>query len=163
MPQFDFANPTVWAQVFWLAACFAILYFGIVKLTLPKLARTIDARETQVTGDIATAEAAKAEADALALTYAAGIEDAQKSARGKVAEARAKAAASVEKTVAAANEQLAEKAAAADASLSSARTKALGEIESVAADTAADIVERLTGKRPDLATIKKAASAAMAA
>jgi F-type H+-transporting ATPase subunit b len=163
MPQFDFANPTVWAQVFWLAACFAILYFGIVKLTLPKLARTIDARETQVTGDIATAEAAKAEADALALTYAAGIEDAQKSARGKVAEARAKAAASVEKTVAAANEKLAEKAAAADASLSSARNKALGEIESVAADTAADIVERLTGKRPDLATIKKAASAAMAA
>jgi F-type H+-transporting ATPase subunit b len=161
MPQFDFANSTVWAQVFWLAVCFVILYFGIVRLTLPKLAVTIDARETQVTGDIATAGSAKAEADALALSYVSGIEDAQNAARAKVAEARAKAAAGVEKAVAAADAKLAEKVAAAEASLSAARTKAMTEIEAVAADTAADIVERLTGKRPDATAVKMAASAAM--
>jgi F-type H+-transporting ATPase subunit b len=163
MPQFDFGNPTVWAQVFWLGVCFAVLYFGIVKLTLPKLARTLDARETQVTGDIATAEAAKADADALASTYAAGIEDAQKAARAKVTEAKAKATASIDKTVAAVNEKLLEKVVAAEAALSLARAKALGEIEGVATDTAADIVERLTGNRPDSAIVKKAAGAAMAA
>lgn len=163
MPQFDFGNPTVWAQVFWLGVCFAVLYFGIIKLTLPKLARTIDARELQVTGDIATAEAAKAEADALAASYAAGIEDAQQAARAKVTEARGKASASVDKTVAAANEKLAEQAAVAEKSLSAARIRALGEIEGVAADSAADIVERLTGKRPDATAVKKAASAAMVA
>lgn len=163
MPQFDFANTTVWAQVFWLGLCFAILYFGIVRLTLPKLAVTIDAREAQVTGDIASAESAKAEADALAASYAAGIEDAQKAARAKVTEARIKAASGVEKTVAAADAKLAEKAALAEASLTAARTKAMTEIETVAADTAADIVERLTGNRPDAAVVKLAASAAMAA
>lgn len=163
MPQFDFGNPTVWAQVFWLGVCFSVLYFGIVKLTLPRLVRTIDARETQVTGDIATAEAAKAEADALAATYAAGIEDAQKAARTKVNEARAKAASNIEKTVMTATAKLAEKAAAAEATLAAARAKALGEIESVAADSASDIVERLTGSRPDAALLKKAASTAMAA
>jgi F-type H+-transporting ATPase subunit b len=161
MPQFDLANFV--PQLAWLAIFFAILYFGIVRLTLPKLAKTMDAREGQVANDIATAERAKGEADQMAATYAAGIDDAHKSARAAIAEAKAKAAASVEEAVAAGNAVIAEKAAAADASLSMARSKALGEIESVAADAASDIVERLTGKRPDTKTVAAAAKSTLVA
>lgn len=163
MPQFDFANPIIWAQLFWLGLAFAILYFGIVRMTLPRLAKTIDDRENQVTGDIATAERAKDEADKMAETYAIGIEEAHKSARTAIADAKAKAAANVEKAIAAGNAVIAEKAAAADASLSEARSKALDEIESVAADAASDIVERLTGKRPDAKAVAVAAKTALAA
>jgi F-type H+-transporting ATPase subunit b len=163
MPQFDFANPIVWAQLAWLALAFLILYFGIVQLTLPKLAKTLDARESQVANDIATAERAKGEADQMAATYAAGIEDAHKSARTAIAEAKAKAGASVEKAVAAGNAVIVEKAAAADASLFKARSKALGEVENVAADAASDIVERLTGKRPDAKMVAVTAKSALAA
>ena len=163
MPQFDFANPIVWAQLAWLGLAFLILYFGIVQMTLPKLAKTLDARESQVTNDIATAERAKGEADHMAETYASGIEEAHKSARAAIAGAKARAAASVEKAVAAGNAVIAEKAAAADASLSKARSKALGEIESVASDAASDIVERLTGKRPDAKTVVAAAQSVLAA
>ena len=116
MPQFDFSNPIVWAQLAWLGLAFLILYFGIVRMTLPKLAKTLDARESQVTNDIATAERAKGEADQMAETYASGIEEAHKSARAAIAEAKAKASASVEKAVAAGNAVIAEKAAAADRS-----------------------------------------------
>ncbi len=161
MPQFDLANFV--PQLVWLTIFFAILYFGIVQLTLPKLGRTMDAREGQVKSDIATAERAKTEADQMAATYAIGIEDAHKSARAAIAEAKAKAAASVEKAIAAGNAVIAEKAAAADASLSAARGNALREIESVASDAASDIVERLTGKRPGAKTVAVAAKTALAA
>jgi F-type H+-transporting ATPase subunit b len=163
MPQFDFANPIVWAQLAWLGLAFLILYFGIVQLTLPKLVKTLDARESQVAADIATAERAKSDADRMAQVYANSIEEAHNLARASITEAKAKAAVSVEKAVAAGNAVIAEKAAAADASLSKARKKALGEIESVASDAASDIVERLTGKRPDSKTMAIAAKSALAA
>lgn len=164
MPQFQFANDTVvWAQLFWLTVFFAILYFGVVRMTLPKLGRTIDAREGKVSGDIAAAERAKVEADTMAATYAAGIDDAHKAARGATAEAKAQAASSIEKTVKAGNAIIAERAAQAEALLSDARTRAMHEIEGVAADAASDIVERLTGSRPDRAMISSATKAALAA
>jgi F-type H+-transporting ATPase subunit b len=161
VPQFDLANFV--PQLVWLAIFFAILYFGIVQMTLPKLGRTMAAREDQVTGDIAAAERAKAEADTTAASYAESIDAAHKAARSSIGEAKAKAAANVEAAVKAGNAALAEQAAAADAKLAVARNKALGEVESVAADAAADIVERLTGTRPDAALVSNAAKSAMAA
>lgn len=162
MPQFQFAENLV-PQLVWLAIFFAILYFGIVQLTLPKLGKTMTAREDQVTGDIAAAEAAKVRSDAMAADYATGIDAAHAKARATIAEARGTASASTEAMLATANAALAEKAAAADAALATARARALGEIESVAADAAADIVERLTGTRPGAAIVSNAAKAALAA
>jgi F-type H+-transporting ATPase subunit b len=160
MPQFHLENFV--PQLAWLAIFFAILYFGIVRLTLPKLGKTLDAREDRIAGDLSTAERAKGEADALSASYAAGIEDAHKTARAAIAEAKARAMASVEKTVAAANSVIAEKAAVADTSLADARSRAMTEIEAVAADAASDIVERLTGRRPDAALVAGAAKTAFA-
>jgi F-type H+-transporting ATPase subunit b len=160
MPQFHLDNFV--PQLVWLAIFFAILYFGIVRLTLPKLGRTLTAREDRISGDLSTAERAKGEADAMSATYAAGIDEAHKAARTAIAEAKARAATSVEKAVAAANAVLAEKAAVADASLAAARSRAMGEIEGVAADAASDIVERLTGRRPDTALVAGAAKTAFA-
>ena len=147
MPQFDLANFA--PQLVWLTIFFAILYFGIVRLTLPKLAKTMDAREGQVSADLSTAEKAKSDADQMGATYAAGIDDAHLAARAAIADAKSKAAASIEKAIAAGNAVIAEKAAAADEVLAAARTKALSEVRSVASDAATAIVEKLTGVRPD--------------
>ena len=159
MPQFDFANSMVWAQLAWLGLAFLILYFGIVRMTLPKLAKTLDAREGQVANDIATAERAKAEADMMAARYAAGIETAHLSARAAIAEAKSKAAANVERAISAGDILIAERAETADGILSAARAKALTEVKEVAKDAAAAIVERLTGHRPDAAVVAAASSA----
>jgi len=99
MPQFDLANFT--PQLVWLALFFAILYFGVVSLTLPKLGRVMTAREDQVTGDIATAETAKAEADRMAADYDASVVAAQDSARAKLGVARATAVKTLEERLAA--------------------------------------------------------------
>ncbi len=161
MPQFEFAT-VFWPQLIWLAIFFAILYFGIVQLTLPKLGKVVTAREDQMKGDLATAEKAQAQATQFGLDYDAGVAAAQESARAQLTAARLSATASVEAKLAAANVALDAKAAAAQASLDAARSNALAEIETVAAEAATAIVEKLTGTRPADADAVSAARAALA-
>lgn len=158
MPQFNFAN--FLPQMAWLALFFAILYFGVVRLTLPKLGRVMTAREDQVTGDLDTAESAKAEADRMALDYDAGVATAQDGARAMLNEARSAATAALEAKLAASKTMLDARAVEAQAALQAARDNALGQIEIISADAAADIVEKLTGTRPaeaDTVTVARAA------
>ena len=147
MPQFDFTH-VFWPQIAWLAVFFAILYFGIVGPTLPKLGKVIGEREGKVMGDIASAETAKAASDQLAADYEAGVATAQDEARGRLVKSRADAAASLEARLKDTNAALDARAQSAEAALAAARANAMAEIESVAADAAATIVEKLTGTRP---------------
>lgn len=162
MPQFEVVNFA--PQFVWLVISFAILYFGIVGFTLPRIGRIIGDREETVSGDIRTAEAAKAEADRIEADYAASVAAAREQAREALNAARGKAAKSIEARLAAANDEVERKHAAAQVQLDAARTKALADVESVAAEAAADIVERLTGARPDSDTAARAVqSTALAA
>jgi len=159
MPQFEFS--TFLPQMVWLAIFFAVLYFGVVRLTLPKVGRVIEAREGQVSGDLSVAQGAKAESDRMAADYEAGVAAAQDAARARVTEARAAAAQSIEAKLKKSNQTIEAKTATAQAELDAARSTALGEIEGVAASAAADIVERLTGKRPADTVATVAARAAL--
>lgn len=161
MPQFEFGTVFV-PQIAWLAIIFAVLYFGVVRLTLPKVGKVMQAREDQVASDIEIAEKAKSSADRLAADYDAGVAAAQEAARASLTASRAKSAKAIEKKLAKANEKLAAQAAAAEAELAAAREKAMGEIGLVAVDAAADIVEKLTGKRPEGTRVSDAVRSAMA-
>ena len=160
MPQFEPAN--FLPQMVWLVVAFAILYFVIVQTTLPRLGRTIDAREKKVMGDLNSAQRAKAEADRMQAEYEAGVVAAQEKARARVAEARAAAAHEIEANNAETGKALQAKIEAAEAALDKRRVEAIAEIESVAAEAAGDIVEKLTGQRPDAAETHAAARAALA-
>ncbi len=159
MPQFELVNFA--PQFVWLVVAFAILYFGIVKLTLPKLGRTVDARDRQIKDDIAEAERAKAEADRMADAYEAGVATAQDEARARVEAARVKSTDALEQRLSESNAEIAQRSAAAEASLDQARAQAMSHIENVAADAAADIVEKLTGTRPGPEAASEAARAAL--
>jgi F-type H+-transporting ATPase subunit b len=161
MPQFRFGEVLV-PQLVWLAVFFLILYFGIVKLTLPRLGRVMNEREGVVTGDLGAAEAAKAEADRIQSDYDAGIGEAQARARSALNDAKLAAARRVEARLAEVDASLNERQHASDEELSAARQKALGEIEGVAAETAATIVERLIGARPEPDAAAEAARRALA-
>ncbi|CAN5466830.1 ATP synthase subunit b 2 [soil metagenome] len=160
MPQFELANFT--PQLAWLAIFFVILYFGVVRLTLPKLGRVMTAREDQVTGDLNVAERAKAEADRITTAYDAGVAEAQNAARAKMKEAQAAATVAVEAKLASSKAALDASAATAQTALDAALQKVLGQIETVAADVASEIVEKLTGVRPATAEAAAAARATLA-
>lgn len=162
MPQFDFANFV--PQLAWLTIFFAILYFGIVRMTVPKIGRVMNEREDMVWGDIRTAEAAKAEADRIEAEYAASVAAAREQAREALNAARGRAGKATEERLAAANAEVDRQQTAAQTQLDEARRQALGDIQVVAAEVAADIVERLTGARPDAdAAARAVQSAALAA
>lgn len=160
MPQFEFST-VFWPQLIWLAIFFAILYFGIVQRTLPKLGRVMTARENQMADDLANAETAHAAATQLGLDYDASVLAAQEAARAQLNAARVTAATAIEAKLAAANATLDAKSAAAQAALDAARGSALTEIEAVAAEAATAIVEKLTGARPADADATAAARAAL--
>lgn len=160
MPQFDPAN---WfPQFVWLAIVFAILYFGIVRTTLPRIGRVVAARDDKVSSDVDGAARAKAEADRMAADYDSGLAAARDSARAKLEAARGEAARSLEAKLAETRTALDAQAQEAAASLDGARVRAMAQIEDVAAEAAAQVVEKLTGSRPDTDAAGAAARAALA-
>ena len=69
MPQIDQIASIYASQLFWLVVVFALIYFGIGRAMLPKIERTVEDRDARISGDLAAAEAARAEADAAEATY----------------------------------------------------------------------------------------------
>jgi F-type H+-transporting ATPase subunit b len=161
MPQFDFAN--FMPQLAWLALFFVILYFGIVKATLPRIANLVDERESTVSGDIAAAEKAKADSDGIHTAYEAEMKAAHDAAHVTVSDAKTASIRATEAKLAEAGKALDAKASAAAADLDTARNAAVTEIERIAAEATADIVHLLSGSRPDDDTARAAVRDALAA
>lgn len=160
MPQFELAN--FLPQIAWLIFAFAILYFVIVRATLPRLGRVMVQRDHKVTGDIDAAASAKAHADEVAAAYAAELHKAQEAARAMLADSRSDAQKGVEARLAEADKKMAGQIQVAQTALNAAKDKASAGIEAIAADAAADIVARITGARPTGAKAKSAAASALA-
>jgi len=143
VPQFD---PSSFAsQLFWFGLIFALLYFAVVKPTLPKLGKVIDARDAQVASDLDRAEAAKGQADAVRTAYDESIKTAQAAAQAEVAAAKDAAAKAADGQLKALAAQLDADADAAALRLDAARTAARSSLETTVADLTGDAVARLTG------------------
>jgi F-type H+-transporting ATPase subunit b len=143
VPQFD--TSTFLPQLFWLSLIFGVLYFFVVRPTLPKVGRVIDERETRVKDDLDAAEAARGAADAVRHAYDEGMAAARKTAQAEVAAARAAAAQAAEARMTALAAELDGKTDAAMASLATAREAARAALAATAADLTADAVRRLAG------------------
>lgn len=157
MPQFESAY---WLpQLVWLAAIFAVLYFAVVRPTLPKVGRVIDEREGRVAGDLDAAEAAKAEADAIRTRYDTGMATARDAAQARVAAAQTEAAKAAEGRMKALAEVLDGKAAAAATRLSGARDAARAALAATTTELTAEAVTRLTGLALPAAEIEAVLSA----
>ncbi len=161
MPQFDFANVFV-PQFVWLVLFFGLLYFGIVKATLPRLGRVMTKRDDTVRGDILAAEAAKDDADQMAVDYATGIATAREDARVALASAKTQAAKSIEAKLAKANGASAAKIAEAQVRIDAMSAAAMAEIETVVTEAAQAIVARLTGIDSATVDARSAAKVALA-
>lgn len=149
MPQFDPANFA--PQFVWLILLFALLYFGVVQWTLPRVGRMVEGRDQMIRGDIAGAEAAKAEADRVRDAYEQAIAEARGRAQAAVADAQARAAHAGEARLHEASAATEARLDRAMVEIADARTRATGEIARIAAEAAAEIVERVTGARPETA------------
>jgi F-type H+-transporting ATPase subunit b len=162
MPQIDQISEIFASQLFWLVVTFGLVYLVVGRGMLPKIEATVDARDKQISGDLAAAEAARRTAEEIEeanriraeanRAEALKVTQAAKDAAGRESEQRVKGADAVTAT----------KVAAAEARIREASQAAMGDIEIVAAEAAQQMVSRLTGKAVSRDQADTAVKAALA-
>ena len=145
MPQISQIAATYASQIFWLLITFGILYFGIGKGMVPRIIATVDAREARIAGDLAAAEQARLAADSTEAAWRAEMDAARAAALAETNAAKARAAHSAEIQVRAADAGLAERLAHHDLAIANAKAEAMGNLQSVAAEAARELVAKLSG------------------
>ncbi len=135
------------SQLFWLVIFFALLYALLSKLVLPRLAAIMAARKGQIDGDMARAQALKNETEAALKAYEKSLADARSNANDIGKATRDKAAALADSQQKMLDGQLAIKIKTAEDQIAKAKAKALESLNDIAADSAADIVSKLTGAK----------------
>jgi F-type H+-transporting ATPase subunit b len=136
----------VWSsQLFWMLLTFGFVFFVIGLGMVPKVQSTVDLRDKKIADDLAAAKATFAGADALEEQWRIKENAARADAQAVMAAAKAEAAKERDAALATADASIEADVAKAEASIAKARTKAMGEIEAVAADAASEMVLRVAG------------------
>ena len=156
MPQIAQIGEIYASQFLWLAIFFGAIFVVIGLGMLPKIQSTVDARDARIAADLEVARTAREAADSLEEGYRAEMDKSRGEAARLAAEAKANAAKSTEQSVAKADAAIAIKVDAAVTSIASAKAKAMGEIESVAADAVQGLVARVAGLDVDADTARAA-------
>lgn len=162
MPQIAQLADTYASQIFWLLVFFGFTFFVIGRGMVPRVLATVEARDTQISADLAAAQTARDEADRQEEAWRARENANRASAQAVLAKAKADAAAKTEQRLAKAQTKIDAKLADAETRIAASRDAAMGEIEAVAADAAQDIVQRLAGVKIAKPSAAKAVKEVMA-
>jgi F-type H+-transporting ATPase subunit b len=136
------------SQLAWLAVTFVLLYVLMAKLALPRIGSIFAERSRVIGDDLKAAEGLKQRSDTAHAAYEKSLADARARAQGIANATREQQAKDAEATQKRLEAQLQERLAAAERSIAGTRSAAMGNVRSIAADTAAAIVERLIGQTP---------------
>lgn len=161
MPQIAQLAETYSSQVFWMLVFFGFIFFVIGRGMVPRVMATVDARDQQIAGDLAAAEAARTEADAEEDAWRAESNRQRGEAQALVAKAKADAAKASEVRLGKANAKIDAQLSEAEQRIAAARSGALAEIETVASEAASDIALRLAGIKTDAKAAKAAVKEAL--
>jgi F-type H+-transporting ATPase subunit b len=146
LPQFEFQH---WfGQIVYLVVLFVILYALIAKVFAPRMRRVFDERATTISNAVDTARQVQTEAAEQAAAAKAEVDAARASSRATAAAAKARVTESANARAAAEEAIVSARIAEAETAIAKTRDAAMTNVGSIAADTAAAIVERLTGKAP---------------
>jgi F-type H+-transporting ATPase subunit b len=136
------------SQLLWLTLTFILLYALMSKVALPRIAAILADRSRRISDDLAAAQRFKEQSEAANAVYQKSLADARSRAQGVANENREKQAAAADVTNKRLEAQLHEKLAAAEQSIAATRSAAMGNVGSIAVETATAIVERLIGTAP---------------
>ncbi len=147
-------------QIFWLVVALVAIYFILSRIALPRIGSVLAERQGTITNDIAAAEDLKVKATEAEAAYDKALIDARAEAHRIVAAAKADIQADLNKAIAQADVEIAEKAAESEKAISGIRASAMQNVEEVAKDTAQAIVAALGGSA-DAKTVSAAVEARM--
>jgi F-type H+-transporting ATPase subunit b len=156
-----FQIETFASQLFWLAVVFIALYLLVAKLALPRLSGILAARGQRVADDLAEAERNRERADLALAAYDKALADARDRAQSVANETRDRLAVESEKARHALEAKLNARLAEAEQAILATKTAALSNVRVIAVETAAAVVQRLTGSAPDGAAVEAAVAEAL--
>ncbi|MGZ9099539.1 MAG: F0F1 ATP synthase subunit B family protein [Brevundimonas sp.] len=149
LPQFEFQH---WfGQIVYLILLFALLYWLMAKVFIPRLRGVIDQRAATISDAVTAARQVQAEAAGQAEAAKADVEAARASSRSMAAAAKARVTEQANARAAEEEAVVNARIAEAETAIGKTRDAAMTNVGAIASDTAAAIVERLTGKAPTAA------------
>ena len=143
LPQFQFQH---WAgQIGYLLILFAILYVLMAKVFAPRIRKVFDERRSTIDTALSSARSVQAEANAQAEAARQALADARAKATKTAVDAKTKAATEATQRQAAQEAELNAQLGEAETRIRAARDAALAQVGGIASETAAAIIEKLTG------------------
>ena len=161
MPQIAQIAETFGSQFFWLFLTFGLIYVVVGRGMLPKVASTVDARDRRIAEDLAAAEDARRNADAIEEAYRVRTDASRAEALKLANEAKAAAVRTTEARVADADRGIAAATEEAERRLAAATASAMSEIEGVAAAATQELVAKLSGVSVGRSEASRAVRAAL--
>lgn len=141
LPQLDVT--TFPNQIFWLIIALTAIYMIVTRIAMPRVGGMLSERAGTITNDIATAEELKLKARAAEEAYNRALAEARAEAQRIVAVARAEIQADLDAATAKADAEIAARAAESERRIAEIRDGALAAVDTVAKDTAREIVAAL--------------------
>ena len=157
-PPFDTTHFS--SQLLWLVITFGALYLLMSKIALPRVKGILDNRQNKISGDLDKATAMQKQAVEAGKAYERTLADAKGKAQALGQETAAQLAAETETKRKALDADLNAKIAAAEAQIVDTKARAMGNVDEIAREAAAAIVQHLTGQTPDAGAIASAVAAA---
>jgi F-type H+-transporting ATPase subunit b len=156
-PPFDPANFS--PVLIWLTLSFGLLYLLMSKIALPRVENILHARKQKMTSDIAEANEYRAKSEEAAAAHEKALAEARAKAVALAQETHARLQAETEAKRAALEAELNAKLSASETQISETKAKAMRNVQAIASDAAAAIVEHITGKPADRDSIAQALAA----
>ncbi|MGH6856545.1 MAG: F0F1 ATP synthase subunit B' [Methylocella sp.] len=153
-PPFDPANFT--PMLIWLSLSFGFLYLLMAKIALPRVESILHARAHKITTDIGEADAFRARSEEAAAAHDKTVAGAKAMALALAQATRARLTAETEANRLALEAELNAKLAASEAQILEMKAAAMGNVEAIANEAAAAIVQHITGKPADQEAIARA-------
>ncbi len=148
LPQFD---PTSFSsQVFWLLVAFAFLYVFFSRKTLPAISAVIGNRQEQIEDNRDTAERLKNEAEAVLHAYEKGLESARIESARLSADSVELAKKAAERALHDFQQKAERQMAILESRLSDDKSQLMDEMNTIAAEIAAEAAEKIVGISTDI-------------
>lgn len=157
-PPFD--TTTFASQLLWLAITFGLFFIIVSRVIVPRVSDILEVRRDRISRDLDEANRMKEESDAAIAAYEQELAEARNSAQNIGNSARESAKTEAEAKRAVADSELGKKLVAAENKIAAMRTKAMGEVGTIASDTVSEIVKELVGSSVTSAEVSKAITAA---
>lgn len=152
LPQLNVA--TYPSQIFWLLLSFAILYTAFSKKILPGIGAVVDSRDAMIKGNLGAAEALRAQAEDVRVSYEKNLESARANAIKAIQDVELAAKQKATDQAETFRKKTDESVKDAELRVGAQKDKALGDMKQVAAEVASIAAEKITGINTDVQKAK---------